>query len=195
VTEQEVFILADRTLLGVVEQIRDDQWELVVPTEMTHGRPGLTLREIINYHAYDEAWVPDTLAGKTIDEVGDAHGGDLLGDDPKGSFARLVAAACETVGAFADLDRTVHLSYGDWTAREYLTHITHFRASRVYDLSRFLGFDAALPSGLVEGLLWELEPRAEQWRSFHVIGEPATVPTDATPQERWLAGVGRDPRA
>ena len=33
-TEQEVFILADQALLHVVEQIRDDQWDAVVPTEM-----------------------------------------------------------------------------------------------------------------------------------------------------------------
>ena len=194
-TEQEVFVLADQTLLNVVEQVRDDQWGLIVPPEMTHGRPGVTLRDIVNYHAYDEAWVPDTLAGRTIAEVGDAHDGDLLGDDPRGSFARLVVVTCDTVRDFTDLDRTVHLTYGDWPAREYLTHITHFRGSRVYDLSRFLGLDSTLPPELVEGLLWELEPRAEQWRSFHVIGEPVDVPADADAQERWLALIGRDPRA
>ncbi|HMK91533.1 MAG TPA: hypothetical protein VK576_00905, partial [Thermoleophilia bacterium] len=168
-TEQEVFILADRALLGVVEQIADDQWSMHVPAEMVHGRSGLTLSQVLDYHAYDEAWVPDTLAGRTIDEVGDAHAGDLLGDDPKASFARLVAVTRDTVAGFTDLDRTVHLSYGDWPAREYLTHITHFRASRVYDLSRFLGLDTTLPPELVQGLLWELEPRAAQWREFHVI--------------------------
>ena len=193
-TEQQVFVLADRALLGVVEQIRDDQWALTVPEDMTHGRAGLTLREVINYHAYDEAWVPDTLAGKTIDEVGDAHDGDLLGDDPKASFARLVAVADGAVAGFTDLDRTVHLTYGDWPAREYLTHITHFRGSRVYDLSRFLGLDPTLPPELIQGLLWELEPRAEQWRSYHVIGEPVEMPADASVQERWLTLIGRDPR-
>jgi len=194
-TEQEVFILADRTLLGVIEQIEDERWDLVVPAEMVHGRTGLTLRQVVEYHAYDEAWVPDTLAGKTIDEVGHAHDGDLLGDDPKASFARIVAVACDAVGGFTDLDRTVHLTYGDWPAREYLTHITHFRGSRVYDLSRFLGLDTELPPELVQGLLWELEPRADQWREFHVIGQPVAAPVDASPQQRWLASIGRDPNA
>ena len=194
-TEQEVFILADQALLRVVEQIRDGQWSAVVPAEMTHGRPGSTLREVVNYHAYDDSWVPDTLAGRTIDEVGDAHDGDLLGDDPKASFAGIVATACSAVRDFTDLDRIVHLTYGDWTAREYLTHITYFRASRVYDLARFLGGDATLPADLVQGLLEELEPRAEQWREFHVIGEPVEVPADASPQDRWLAQTGRNPAA
>ena len=56
---------------------------MAVPTGMT--RQPATLRETINYHAYDTAWVPDTLAGKTIEEVGSTYDGDLLGDEPKES--------------------------------------------------------------------------------------------------------------
>jgi hypothetical protein len=68
VTVQDVFILADQALKVVVEQIRDDQWNLVVPDDMTRT-PGITLRELINYHAYDDAWVPDVLAGRTFEEA------------------------------------------------------------------------------------------------------------------------------
>ena len=71
--EKDVFILADEALKKVVDQIRDDQWDLVVPDDMTR-KPGTTLRQTINYHAYDDAWVPDVLAGKTIAEVGDDVG-------------------------------------------------------------------------------------------------------------------------
>jgi hypothetical protein len=190
-TVQEVFILADQALLRVVEQITDEQWDLVVPSELTPRQPGSTLRRVVGYHAYDDAWVPDTLAGKTIEEVGGAHDGDLLGHDPKASFARIVATSVDTVRAFTDLDRTVHLTYGEWSAREYLTHITHFRGSRVYDLSRFLGLDTSIPADLVQGLWEELVPRAEQWRSFHVIGPAVDVPEDAPLQDRWLGLTGR----
>ena len=138
--------------------------------------------------------MPETLGGRTIEEVGGAHDGDLLGADPPAAFARLVADTDEVVRAFADLDRPVHLTYGDWPAREYLTHITYFRGARVYDLSVFLGLDTALPDDLVQGLWDELEPRAEQWRGFHVIGEPVPVPADAPLQDRWLALTGRRPR-
>ncbi|MDE2314210.1 MAG: acyl-CoA dehydrogenase family protein, partial [Elusimicrobia bacterium] len=45
------------------------------------------LREVINYHAYDDAWVPDMLAGSTMEAAGaDKFDGDLLGDDPVGNF-------------------------------------------------------------------------------------------------------------
>jgi hypothetical protein len=77
VNETDVFILADEALKNVVDQIGDDQWERRVPEDMSARQPGLTLRRIINYHAYDDAWVPEVLAGKTIEEVGAKYDGDL----------------------------------------------------------------------------------------------------------------------
>ena len=70
-TEQEVFILADRALNDVVAQIADDQWSMRMPPTFARRESAEppTLREILNYHAYDDAWVPDMLAGKTMDEV------------------------------------------------------------------------------------------------------------------------------
>ncbi|HEV2029098.1 MAG TPA: hypothetical protein VGS16_11305 [Candidatus Dormibacteraeota bacterium] len=69
-TEPEVFVLADHALNDVVAQIKDDQWAMEMApsfaTRVTDHRP--TLREIINYHAYDDAWVPDMLAGKAMAE-------------------------------------------------------------------------------------------------------------------------------
>jgi uncharacterized protein (TIGR03086 family) len=197
VTEQEVFILADEALLRVVEQIKDDQWELAVPAEMTPRVPGSTLRQVIGYHAYDDAWVPDTLAGKTIEEVGDAHGdpqGDLLGDEPATAFAAIVATAVAAVRRFTDLDAVVHLTYGDYPAREYLKHITFFRGSRVYDIARFIGADTTMPADLVQGLWEELEPQAEEWRKIGVFGAAVEVSADAPLQDRFLALTGRDPR-
>ncbi len=95
--EPEIFILADRTLNGVVTQIKDGQWAMEMPPSFATGQVDHvpTLREIVNYHAYDDAWVPDMLAGKTMQEVGvDNYKGDLLGDDPKGSFSAIVETAC-----------------------------------------------------------------------------------------------------
>src|SRR5262249_51616834 len=88
--EREVFVLANRTLNGVVAQIGDDRWAMPMPPNFrrraTDEPP--TLRQIIGYHAYDDAWVPDMLAGLTMDEAGrDKFDGDLLGDDPRGRFA------------------------------------------------------------------------------------------------------------
>ncbi len=69
--EQEIFVLSERTLPHVIDQIQDNQWNQLTPQWFQTGRQGnISLRDIINYHAYDSAWIPDTLAGKTITEVG-----------------------------------------------------------------------------------------------------------------------------
>ncbi|MGH3979995.1 MAG: hypothetical protein ACRDRZ_13515, partial [Pseudonocardiaceae bacterium] len=88
--EADVFVLADRALDDLVQQIKDDQWTMTMPTSfaMRQTDHAPTLREIVNYHAYDDAWVPDMLAGRTMDQAGrDKFDGDLLGRDPKASFA------------------------------------------------------------------------------------------------------------
>ena len=193
-TEQDVFILADQALKAVVDQIRDDQWDQTVPDGMTPRQPGSTLRAVVNYHAYDDAWVPDVLAGKTKEEVGDKYGGDLLGDHPKLSFASIVETAVLAVRGFADPDRTVHLSYGDFPAREYLKHITSFRGLRAYDLAKFIRADTTLPDDLVQGLWDEIAPEAEQWREIGVYGPAVAVPADAPLQDRLMGLTGRQPR-
>ncbi len=191
--ERDVFILADEALKGVVDQIREDQWDLAVPTEMTPRLPGSSLRKVIAYHAYDDAWVPDVLAGRTVEEVGAEWDGDLLGDHPKLNFASIVETAVLAVRGFDDLDRIVHLSYGDYPAREYLKHITSFRGLRVYDLSLFIGAGATMPAALVQGLWDELSPRAEEWRELGVYGPRVVVPDDAPLQDRLLGLTGRQP--
>lgn len=189
--EKDVFILADEALKNVVDQIRDDQWDSRVPDDMSPRQPGLTLRQIINYHAYDDAWVPDVLAGKTKEDVGATWDGDLLGDHPKLNFASIVETAVMTVRGFDDLDRTVHLSYGDYPAREYLKHITSFRGLRAYDIATFIGADTALPDDLVRGLWDEIAPEAEQWRQMGVFGPAVEVAEAAPLQDRLLGLTGR----
>jgi|SRR5450631_312204 len=97
-TEPEVFALADHALNSVVQQIGDDQWQLAIPEWIKLGRvsrDGLTLRALLNYHAYDDAWVPAMVAGKTMDAVGAGKWKheDLLGEDPKKKFAAIVETA------------------------------------------------------------------------------------------------------
>ena len=97
------------------------------------------------------------------------------------------------VRAFDDLDRTVHLSCGDWPAREYLKHITSCRGLRAHDIARFMGADTTLPPDLVRGL-WELlSPQAEEWRKMGLYGPAVPVPEDAPLQDRLLGLTGRQP--
>lgn len=197
-TEPEVFVLADRALNGVIGQIGENQWEMSMPpnfaTRMSDHVP--MLREIVSYHAYDDAWVPDMLAGRTMEEVGkERFSGGLLGDDPKAAFAAIVDRACAAARSLDDLDRTVHCTFGDFPAREYLWQINSFRGLRAHDIARVIGVEPDLPDELVGGLWDEISPHADEWRSFGVFPPAVPVPDDAPLLERLLGITGRDPEA
>ena len=149
----------------------------------------------MNYHAYDDAWVPETVAGKTIAEVGSKYDGDLLGDNPKRNWHSIVAKAVSAVEALTivDMDKTTHLSYGDFPVKDYLWHITLFRTFRTVDIARFLHVDDSLPEDLVKGM-WELlEPQATMLRNMGVFGPEVEVSKDAPLYERLLGLSGRQP--
>lgn len=194
----DTFVLADRALDAVVQQIRDDKWEMVMPATFARmGSPDVpvTLREVIGYHAYDEAWMPDMLAGRTMAEVGEtAYDGDLLGQDPRASFAALVERGVAAARGLDDLDRVLHWSYGDFPAHDGLWHPTSFRGLRAVDIARVIGVDDTLDPELVRGMYEAFEPQAEQWRAMGVFGPRMEVPADASLQERLLGLTGRQPR-
>ncbi len=194
-THQEVFVAADQALAAVIDQIKDDQWEMPIP-EGTSWKPVKDLHELINYHAYDEIWIPDTLAGKTTEEVGSKYDGDLLGDDPKASYRKLVDIAEKAVNALKveDLQRKVHLTYGEWSIKDFLEHISNFRTFRTVVIARLIGVDDTLPVNLVEGM-WEItKPVVEDLRKLGVFGPEIKVAEDAPLQERLLGLAGYPPK-
>ncbi len=192
--EIDVFILAEDALVKVVSQIKDEQWQMEMPQSFSRkGMKPVTLREIINYHAYDDAWVPDILSGKTMEEAGkDTFDGDLLGDNPIQHFKDIADKACEAAKV-ADLNRPTHLSYGIYPSKEYLKHITSFRGFRAYDIAKAIGVDPTLDPALVQGMWDEFLPEAEEWRKMGVFGPKVEVPDDAPLQDKLLALTGRQP--
>ena len=194
--ESKIFVLADRALNDVVQQITDDQWAMEMPeefqTRQLDHRP--SLREIIAYHAYDDAWIPDILAGVTMDEVGPAKfDGDLLGDDPKASFAAIVDKACAAAEALDDPERILHFSYGDYPAKYGLWHVISFRGLRTHDLAKVIGASTRLSDELVKAMWDAFSPHAEEWRAMGVFGPEVPVPEDAPLQDRLLGLTGRQP--
>lgn len=194
-TEPDLFLAAQAALGHVVTQISNEQWDEEVPPGMSARQPSASLRQIINYHAYDNAWVPDTLHGKTIAEVGDTYDGDLLGENPKANFARIAQAATNAVRHLKDEDmtKTAHLSYGDFPITDYLTHISIFAGLRSYDIAKFIGADPTLPTELVQGLWDAIEPQAEDLRAMGVFGSLIDIPVEADLQSRLLGLTGRQP--
>lgn len=193
----EAFVLADQALNSVVQQISDDQWDMTMPAAFNRPDTGepVTLRQIINYHAYDEAWIPDMFAGKAMSEVSPAAlGDDLLGDDPRASFEALVAEGVRAAQELTDLDTVLHWSYGDFPAREGIWHVISFRGLRAVDIARVIGVDDQLDPALVQAMWDEFEPQAETWRAMGVFGPKVEVAPTAPLQQRLLGLTGRQPR-
>jgi hypothetical protein len=182
--EPEVFVLADRTLNGVVVEIDDDQWGTQMPS-------GGTLREIINGQAREDAMVPDILSGRVVDESD--RGGDLLGHNPYGAFTELVDEACSAALGVDDLDRMVHAPFGDVRARAFFWQANTSRGLLAHDVGRAIGSDEELPDDLVRGMYEEVIEHGDDLRSMGLLPPAAAVPQDAPMLVVLLALCGRDP--
>jgi uncharacterized protein (TIGR03086 family) len=191
--EPEVFVLADRTLNGVVVEIEDDQWGMEMPPRF--APPGSdhvpTLRDVVNHYAQEDARVPDILAGNEAVEPGSS--GDLLGHNPYRAFTDLVDEACSAALAVDDLDRIVHTPVGDFTARAYLWQANTVRGLGAYDIGQAIGSDEELPDDLVRGLYEEVIAHGDDMRSMGLLPAAVPVPEEAPLLDRLLGLCGRDP--
>jgi len=165
------------------ENIADSQWTAATPcTEWD-------VRALVNHVTGEYLWVPELLAGKTIAEVGNRFDGDVLGDDP----LRAVRDAHRSAAAAADacdMDATVHLSFGDVRASEYVMQMTIDSTIHAWDLARGIGADDTLDPEVVEIVYAEFAKQAEAWRAGGSLG-PAKTPVDDSTQAKLIALSGR----
>ncbi len=178
-----MFTEALRTWSSRVETVTPDQLDR--PTPCT----AWTVRDLLNHVVVEELWTPPLLQGQTIEQVGDRFDGDQLGADPLAA-ARASAAATNDVAGMSVDGRTVHLSYGEEDAEEYLWQLTTDHAIHAWDLAVATGGDRALESGLVEAVATWFAGREEMYRSGGAVGPPGPGGDDA--QARLLSSLGRD---
>jgi hypothetical protein len=190
-TIQELFIRSNEELRKVVDQIKAEQWDMSMPAGSS--RQPTTLHQAINYHTYDDAWVADVLAGKTKAEVGDQFEILLVTDKSESinSYDKHNQLACDAVNSLTELDKMVHLSYGDFSAHDYLQHITSFRAFRFHDIATLIGADTKMPDDFVQALWDEFTPVVEGYRQMGVFPAALEVSEDADLQTKLFALVGR----
>lgn len=125
--EAQVFLLADQAAMEVFGCVREEHWGSELPPvfDMPGADLPTPLRRVLAHIAYDEAWIPDMLAGWTMNEVGrDRFDGDLLGGDPHGNLQRLAALACAAASQVTDGNTIVHCSFGDVPVRDYFWQLT-----------------------------------------------------------------------
>ncbi|MCA1842271.1 MAG: TIGR03086 family protein, partial [Actinobacteria bacterium] len=169
-----------------VMAIGPDDWQR--PTPCTDWN----VRDLVRHLVYEELWAPPLLAGATVADIGDRFEGDILGGDPQVAWKEAAAASLAPVSPSV-LDRTVHLSFGDFPGRDYLGQLTADHVIHTWDLARGIDADDRLDPELVEFVYAFMEPQAEQWAAAGVFAAPLEVPADADLQSRLLALTGRRP--
>lgn len=175
----------------LVHRVQASQWHL--PTPCT----GWDVRALVNHVTAENLWTAPLMAGRTLADVGDAYDGDVLGDDPVAEWDAAAAQARQAVDEPGALDRTVHVSFGDIPATEYVAQLFADHLIHAWDLAQAIAPaqavvpDARLDDDLVAACAAWFDGVEEMYRSGGAIAERAHVPLGADAQTVLLARFGR----
>jgi uncharacterized protein (TIGR03086 family) len=170
-----------------VDQVRADQWSRPTPCQ------DWDVRALVNHVVGEDKWTAPMMIGQTIAEVGNALDGDLLGDDASmaaGDAAREATAAVTAPGA---LERTVHLSFGDTPAEEYIRQLLADHLVHEWDLAAAIGAERNLDPTVVHEVATWFAGQEAGYRAVGAIGARVELPDGASEQDRLIAAFGRNP--
>ena len=167
-----------------VNTVAADQWD--DPTPCAEW----TVRDLANHVVGEDLWTAPLMEGGTIAEVGDRFDGDLLGDDPIKSALAAAWEAKESVARELPRHGTVHLSYGEEQATEYVLQLAADHLIHGWDIAAATGGDTRLDPHLVAEVAAWFADREELYRSGGAIGPRQASSGD--PQADLLAAFGRD---
>lgn len=181
---KDLFREATKEANSCIIRINPDQLKSPTPCDEWN------LRDLVQHMVNEMAWVPDMLAGKTIDEIGDAHDGDLLGSDPVSAWRQVLEAAQAAVDK-ASLTDTVHLSYGDFAANYYIREAGSDMLIHGWDVGQALYCDLVFNRKAAQAVYDFIKPREAEFKGSGLFGE--VVPTNAgdSLQTKLLALYGR----
>lgn len=148
-------------------------------------------KTLANHMLYELSWIPDMLAGKTIEAVGDAYNGDLIGEDPATRWNRAASRALEAVKT-CDMDATAHLSYANVPNHDYLRQASGDLFIHSWDLAAALGLDRTLDPEIAQIIYAAVKPRIAGMQASGLFHAPLEVSDDADIQTKLLALFGRD---
>jgi uncharacterized protein (TIGR03086 family) len=170
-----------------VRAVGDDCWDRPTPCAEWD------VRALTNHVVGEQRWVVPLLDGRTIDQVGDALDGDLLGSAPREEADIAAKAAVAAMSEPGALDRTVHLSFGDTSAEEYAWQLIADHLIHAWDLAVAVGADPRLDAELVKRTAQWWENWEDAYRGAGAIADRVPVAPHASRQDQLLASFGRDP--
>jgi uncharacterized protein (TIGR03086 family) len=166
----------------LVGEVGPSQWSAPTPCA------DWDVRTLVNHVVGEERWTVPLMAGGTIAAVGDSLDGDLLGDNPVGAATDAARAAQAAAG---EPIVSVHLSYGDEDASEYLRQLSADHLVHGWDLAAAIGAEPRMDPDLVGEVAGWFTEREETYRSVGMIGDRLEGFSD--PADALLGAFGRDP--
>jgi uncharacterized protein (TIGR03086 family) len=163
-----------------------DQWTNPTPCDEWD------VRALLDHLVYETLWVPDLVAGATLEQVGDRYEGDRLGDDPSAAWQAARTAAIDGVRSAAP-GASVHTSAGRVSAESYLTEMLFDASIHGWDLAQGIGVEHSIPDDVADDLVTWFTPQVERWLAVGAIAQPTPVPDDADASTRLIALSGRNP--
>jgi uncharacterized protein (TIGR03086 family) len=170
-----------------VRAVRHHQWGAPTPCE------DWDVRDLVSHLINENRWAVPLLEGKTIEQVGDTIDSQPVGPDAVAAWDESARAARKAVALAADLDKTVHLSYGDRTVEHYLFEYANDLLVHAWDLARAIGADETLDTEAVEASYARIAPREDDLKASGLYGGRVEVAPGADTQTRLLAVCGRRP--
>ena len=167
-----------------VAGIDDEQWHLDTPCAEWD------VHALLQHVVSGNLWVPELTAGRTIEEVGDALDGDVLGNDPLAAYDASAAGAAAAFRADGVMDGPVAVSYGPVPGSVYCGHRFMDVLIHGWDLAYATGQDINLPEELVDACWEVVEPQRELLAGSGMF-DAVPVPEGGDRQTALLAVLGR----
>jgi len=172
---------------GVIGNITPAQ--LAEPTLCTEW----TVKDLINHMvggstmfavSVEEGSVPDEVLGQLM-------GGDNVGDDPQGAWAKSSTRAMNAFGSPGAMEKTVKLPFGEMPAAIALNIAIFDVATHAVDLARASGQHVTDTAMLEQALAMGRQMVSPELRVPGVFGDEQAIDESASAEDRLLAFAGR----
>ena len=176
---------ACRRFVGYVRRIQSDQWPAPTPCS------DWDVRALVDHVVRWNTFVPDFLAGRSVADMTDPFGRDVLGADPADAAARSVDQAVAAFNAPDALETMVDHPYGHMPGAQVLYLRLFDNTIHGWDLATALGIAHPIDAE-VAGLLYAVsDTQRDAIRASGAFGPEISVPPEADIQTRLLGLLGR----
>lgn len=183
---RELIPAAAAAVTDLVERIPADAWDRQSPCE------DWTVRDVLNHLTSEHLWAPRLLGGETVEQVGDAYDGDVLGDDPVEAWRSAQTRSVLAFGAVEDDDQEVSVSSGRIPVREYASQMLVDLTVHAWDLARGAGVPVTLVPEAVDACLGYANRVTSGGGVEGIFGAPVST-SSRDRGDQLVALLGRDP--